>query len=319
MNIEIISSENLIIGIAQDAIRSRLGKLAAHIVVALIALVVIGGATRVMEAGLACPDWPLCYGSVFPKTQMNLKVFLEWFHRLDAFFVGIAILFQFLIALIFKSSLPRWLPWLNSFIVLLIALQASLGALTVINLLPSHIVMSHLLLGLILIVLMSGLAERLLSPNGIEPPLWWKLLSGTSLVAVLLQTMIGSRIATTWSAQRCISNGINCQLLDLHRLSAFSVGLCVFGLFLTAVCVGGWFRSQWPFLLLVSSLIIFQILVGFVSVHFNLSHPSLRVLHQLLAALLVAFLASLCCRKRTLSVPGYSGNTGETSFEVCHG
>ena len=39
--------------------RLRLAQLAAHVVVALIALVVIGGATRVMEAGLACPDWPL--------------------------------------------------------------------------------------------------------------------------------------------------------------------------------------------------------------------------------------------------------------------
>ena len=45
-----------------NLIRRRLGKLSAHIVVALIALVVIGGATRVMEAGLACPDWPLCFG-----------------------------------------------------------------------------------------------------------------------------------------------------------------------------------------------------------------------------------------------------------------
>ena len=65
--------------------RFRLGQLAAHVVVALIALVVIGGATRVMEAGLACPDWPLCYGSFLPGRQMNLQVFLEWFHRLDAF------------------------------------------------------------------------------------------------------------------------------------------------------------------------------------------------------------------------------------------
>ena len=40
-------------------IRLRLAQLSAHLVVALIALVVIGGATRVMEAGLACPDWPL--------------------------------------------------------------------------------------------------------------------------------------------------------------------------------------------------------------------------------------------------------------------
>ena len=58
-------------------IRLRLAQLSAHLVVALIALVVIGGATRVMEAGLACPDWPLCYGSLLPGRQMNLKVFLE--------------------------------------------------------------------------------------------------------------------------------------------------------------------------------------------------------------------------------------------------
>ena len=77
----------------------RLGQLAAHVVVALIALVVIGGATRVMEAGLACPDWPLCYGSFLPGRQMNLQVFLEWFHRLDAFFVGIVLITQFAFSL----------------------------------------------------------------------------------------------------------------------------------------------------------------------------------------------------------------------------
>ena len=75
-----------------DSIRLRLAQLAAHLVVALVALVVIGGATRVMEAGLACPDWPLCYGTFLPGRQMNLQVFLEWFHRLDAFVVGVALL-----------------------------------------------------------------------------------------------------------------------------------------------------------------------------------------------------------------------------------
>jgi len=68
-------------------------RLGCHSVLALIALIVIGGATRVMEAGLACPDWPLCYGSFLPFKHMNLRVFLEWFHRLDAFLVGILILF----------------------------------------------------------------------------------------------------------------------------------------------------------------------------------------------------------------------------------
>ena len=69
-------------------LQRQLQLLTAHLVVALVALVVIGGATRVMQAGLACPDWPLCYGSFLPGRQMNLQVFLEWFHRLDAFVVG---------------------------------------------------------------------------------------------------------------------------------------------------------------------------------------------------------------------------------------
>ena len=85
-------------------------RLGSHSVFALIALIVIGGATRVMEAGLACPDWPLCYGSFLPFKHMNLRVFLEWFHRLDAFLVGILILFKFALSIIWKNEIPNWLP-----------------------------------------------------------------------------------------------------------------------------------------------------------------------------------------------------------------
>ena len=42
-------------------VRQRLIQLSAHLVVAVVALVVIGGATRVMEAGLACPDLSLIH------------------------------------------------------------------------------------------------------------------------------------------------------------------------------------------------------------------------------------------------------------------
>jgi cytochrome c oxidase assembly protein subunit 15 len=38
-------------------------------------LMALGSATRVMNAGLACPDWPLCYGELVPRQQMNLQVF----------------------------------------------------------------------------------------------------------------------------------------------------------------------------------------------------------------------------------------------------
>ena len=115
-------------------------RLGSHSVLALIALIVIGGATRVMEAGLACPDWPLCYGSFLPFHHMNLRVFLEWFHRLDAFLVGILILFKFALSIFWKNEIPNWLPKTYSLLLFLVIVQGSFGALTVINLLDSYTV-----------------------------------------------------------------------------------------------------------------------------------------------------------------------------------
>ena len=107
-------------------IRRRLAQLASHLVVALVALVVIGGATRVMEAGLACPDWPLCYGTLLPGRQMNVQVFLEWFHRLDAFVIGVALLVQLGAAWWWRHQLPRWLLPCSAGLVLLVVLQGGL-------------------------------------------------------------------------------------------------------------------------------------------------------------------------------------------------
>ena len=121
-----------------------------HTVLALIALIVIGGATRVMEAGLACPDWPLCYGSFLPLKHMNIRVFLEWFHRLDAFILGILILSKFILSLIWSKEIPNWLPKTYSLLVFLVLVQGSLGALTVINLLNSYTVSGHLVIAFLL-------------------------------------------------------------------------------------------------------------------------------------------------------------------------
>ena len=136
-------------------LQRQLQLLSAHLVVALVALVVIGGATRVMQAGLACPDWPLCYGSFLPGRQMNLQVFLEWFHRLDAFVVGIGVLVLATTAVLQRQHLPRWLPWLSGACLVLVAFQGALGALTVTLLLPAAIVTAHLATALLLVMLVS--------------------------------------------------------------------------------------------------------------------------------------------------------------------
>ena len=179
-------------------IRRRLALLSAHLVVAVVALVVIGGATRVMEAGLACPDWPLCYGSLLPGRQMNVQVFLEWFHRLDAFIVGVTLLVMAIASLVWRRVLPGWLPWISSALVGLVALPGGLGALTVLQLLPSGVVTAHLALALTLVALLSGLTQQLFQDGTESPPLWWRPLVGVVLAGVGSQCLLGGRMATSW-------------------------------------------------------------------------------------------------------------------------
>ncbi len=271
-----------------------MAQLASHLVVALIALVVIGGATRVMEAGLACPDWPLCYGSFFPGNQMNVQVFLEWLHRLDAFLVGTALLAQLWISIVWHNHLPNWFPWACASLLLLVAIQGGLGAMTVLQLLPTTVVTAHLAVALVLVAVMSGLTQILLSPSSFaDVPIWWRMMGGVALLSVFAQSLIGARMATSWGAQRCLLQLQDCQLLDFHRGFAGIASILILVFIVTSIVFGGWPRSQWPFFAAISGLVFGQITLGLISVKLDLSQPFLTIGHQLLAVLLVAFLAAL--------------------------
>ena len=283
-------------GAMQPNKRDGLAALCAHLLVALIALVVIGGATRVMEAGLACPDWPLCYGSLLPGRQMNLQVFLEWFHRLDAFVVGVGLLVLTSVSWWWRRELPKGFPLLASLSLVLVAVQAGLGALTVTLLLPFPVVTAHLLTALVLVALLSGLSELLRVgslPSSSGRSLFWAGLTAVLATAVLVQCLLGGLMATQWAAGRCLSAGEGCSWLLIHRLGARPVGLLVLlgsGLLL-------WKRpAERPFALAAALLVLLQIALGVLSLRLSLSVPAVTVAHQLGAALLVAVLAALTVR-----------------------
>jgi cytochrome c oxidase assembly protein subunit 15 len=282
--------------------RQALAALSAHLLVALVALVAIGGATRVMEAGLACPDWPLCYGSLLPGRQMNLQVFLEWFHRLDAFLVGVGLLVLALASWWWRRELPGWLPWLASAGVLLVAVQGALGALTVTLLLPFSVVTAHLVTALLLVALLSGCTQALWVTPATPAPRaslpswlrrgwpWWTLL--VALLA-LAQCLLGGLMATQWAAGRCFSSGEACGWLLAHRLGARPVGLLV----LLMAGLSGWWRPRERWLAALAALLVLgQIALGVLSLRLTLAVPAVTVAHQLGAALLVAVLAALVTR-----------------------
>ena len=298
----------------------RLGGVTSHLVVAVIALVVIGGATRVMEAGLACPDWPLCFGTLLPGRQMNLQVFLEWFHRLDAFVVGVALLVMAVAATVLRRRVPRWFPWVSALLVLIVALQGGLGALTVLQLLPSQVVTAHLTVALTLVALLSAVTQRLLDPAAGSPPFWWRPLSGLALLAVIAQCLLGAQMATTWAAQRCLVGGEACHSVSLHRYGAMPAAGLVLLFVVVALLVGGWSRRQWPWLLSSVLLVTSQAVLGVTTLRLGLQQPVVTITHQLVAALLVAVLAALTVRSPGSPLPTRSSVVvDDTALETCHG
>ena len=293
-------------------LQRQLQLLTAHLVVALVALVVIGGATRVMQAGLACPDWPLCYGSFLPGRQMNLQVFLEWFHRLDAFVVGMGVLVLATTAVVQRQQLPRWLPWLSGACLVLVAFQGALGALTVTLLLPPAIVTAHLATALLLVMLVSVCHQLLeagaapLRPEPLAgrpgalawptPPPWWPWLAGLATLLVAAQSLLGGLMATQWAASLCFSAGSGCGWLGAHRFAATPAALGVLLLAVFTALSAGWCRQQRPLTTTAALLVISQIGLGVSSLRLQLAVPGVTIAHQLVAALLLAILAALTCR-----------------------
>lgn len=277
---------------------ARFELLTSHLVVALVALVVIGGATRVMQAGLACPDWPLCYGQWLPGGRMNLQVFLEWFHRLDAFVVGVALLVLSVASWLGRSRLPGWLPWSASAALLLVALQGALGALTVTQLLAPGLVTAHLGTALLLVALLSGVHQALERgrQDAVATPLWWRALILLSLLLVLGQCLLGGSLASQWAAERCLAAAEGCQWLLRHRLGATPAAVAVAALVPASLALPAAERHLRAFAAVAALLVVAQVALGVTTLRLQLAVPAVTVAHQLMAALLVALLGAAAGR-----------------------
>ena len=282
----------------QTKYKSSLIKLGNHTILAIIALIVIGSATRVMEAGLACPDWPLCYGTFLPLDHMNMRVFLEWFHRLDAFLVGLLILLQFSLSIVWRIYLPKGLIKVYAFLLFLVVFQGSLGALTVINTLASYAVISHLLIAFSLLITATYINQNLQNQDLINSKLWWRVLLSIPLLLTLIQSAIGVRLSSTWSAHLCLSVNQNCFILNSHKLFALPVSIAIFAIFIVAVIDRNLFTNNWKFLISILFLLSSQIILGVLSLKTNLNQPLLIVSHQLVASLLIANLSTLFFKKQ---------------------
>jgi heme a synthase len=254
--------------------------------IATLVLMAIGSMTRAMNAGLACPDWPLCYGSLVPASQMNLQVFLEWFHRLVASSVGFAMIGLTATCWYFRRTLPGWLPISVTFSLGLIVLQGILGGLTVTQLLRFDIVTAHLATGLLFFSSMVIIGS-FLSPyqgTGVSGNLY--IYGAIAAICIYLQSILGALVASRWAVHQCLDTALLCRVLHSHMISAVPASLSV----LLLVCRAGRTPALHPFLRRLSQialgLLVLQVGIGISTLHLHLQVEWLTVSHQAIAAAL---------------------------------
>jgi cytochrome c oxidase assembly protein subunit 15 len=160
-------------------------------------VVVVGAYVRLSDAGLGCPDWPLCYGRPIPDAGEDTRAWKEMGHRYLAGTLGI---------LIFVLALAAWRtrqsPWLATAIAALVVFQATLGKWTVTMLLKPAIVVAHLAGGMALLALLTWffLKRTSLAAPGA------RVLRAPALLALLalgIQIVLGGWVSANYAALAC--------------------------------------------------------------------------------------------------------------------
>ncbi|MDX2272704.1 MAG: COX15/CtaA family protein [Cyanobacteriota bacterium] len=276
-----------------------LGRVTLTLAVVTLFLMALGSATRVMNAGLSCPDWPLCYGEIVPAQQMNLQVFLEWFHRLVASSLGLVVLIVTGLSWFYRQRLAPWIPMAMSWALGLVMVQGLLGGLTVTELLRFDIVTAHLGTGLLFFATLLTIALCLLpvatassvSRMGSLP---W--LAGLAALLVYGQSLLGGLVASQWAVHQCLGSQQLCAVMNSHLLGVIPASLATLVVVVSTLVKA--IRHPLPPLLpklalLGGGLLIGQLALGWATFRLHLQVEPLTVAHQAIGAALLGSLVAL--------------------------
>ena len=181
-------------------------------------VIALGAWTRLVDAGLGCPDWPGCYGFVFwPNDEAEIalaesrfpmfpydinKAIPEQVHRLFAASLGLLAIF--LVALSFKTKSKSIRNW-AIFLLILICCQGIFGYLTVsLKLLP--IIVSTPLFGgfatltLLYFIYLKSRNFEILNQINISN---LKGIALIALIALIIQIFLGVWTSTNYASLAC--------------------------------------------------------------------------------------------------------------------
>lgn len=275
-------------------------KIHVLLLVTTFLLIALGGAVRSMDAGLACPDWPLCFGQVVPKFQV--QVYYEFIHRVIAGIVGLLTVWVVARVLLKRGNSPR-ARRVAFLAIIILGAQIILGALTVTMLLTPFIVTGHLMFGMsffcsLLWLYFEIYRDEALAKYQLPGAFWGIFLFST--VALFGQIFLGGLVSTNYAGLVCpdwpLCGGQFIPTLAgevglhvMHRLGAYFVAITILAV---ARVVWKSRRQSWmnpkipKICIWLTLLVLLQIVLGVSNVLFKIP-PLITVLHLAVAASLL--------------------------------
>ena len=282
-------------------------------------VVVLGAWVRLTDAGLGCPDWPGCYGHLYPQTTHQFsKALHEMVHRYFATTLGAIITGLFIWALLNRRH--RGQPLVPVALLFgVVCAQGALGALTVTLLLKPLIVTAHLLGGLSTLGLLCWLSIQPERRQPSDPELRLRPLALAGLAILVLQIALGGWTSSNYAAVACpdfptcqqvwwphmdyrdafvlwrglgidfeggiLANPARVAIHFTHRLGALVAGASLGAIGVLVMRRSGAARLKWAGGLLLLAVLL-QLSLGIATVHFGVPLP-LATLHNAGAAFLV--------------------------------
>ncbi|MEZ4234638.1 MAG: COX15/CtaA family protein [Myxococcota bacterium] len=217
---------------------NRLDRVAFPLVAVTWALLVVGASVRVHGAGLACPDWPLCFGEVVPR--IDFGVAFEFGHRVFAGLVSLGFLGLAGAVIVRRKQVGRLPVALVAIAAVVLAVQIVLGGLTVLRLLAEWTVASHLLAGntfcLLLLLLALSLRDGAVAPVRAAVTPVQRAASVALAAVVPVQLVLGGLVSSSHAGLVC-GTWPTCDGTSIAPTLSGLVGLQVFHRFVAYALV----------------------------------------------------------------------------------
>lgn len=198
--------------------------------VALVFIVVSGGAVRLTGSGLGCTDWPNCEpGRLTPVSAGDLHAMVEFVNRMITGLVSLAVIIAVLGSLR-RSPRRRDLTFLSLGLVAGVLGQIVLGGITVLVDLSPPFVMGHFLLSMVLVANALVLHHRAKLEDGplrrvVESSL---ITMGKILIALSTMVLFTGTVVTAAGPH---AGDANVERLNLNITEAARIhGIAVMGL-----------------------------------------------------------------------------------------